>query len=316
MTSFNRYFAKFYTKEVVNTGSDSSGNFQATLPAQSEEAFRSSIIDKADNWVVAVERFEININGVPYYKAQQGPVVAGARTQFETVIVTDQAGAPLGAGSVVDLDFNSYSIPDTITKLNGVMSELIGSDTSAFSFSIDHEGFVRATSAANWLATRRLDLSNCPKMNAILGITTSQQDDALLYPPATTTAILSEFPRWDCGDQLDHLRITSNLPTTSDSIGQAKTNILTDLSFFESIGASRGYNDNIGTAGDPSSSWSQRQKVIYNPAERRYLNLRSSAPIDDISIACEYVGADGSEGIVALPVGASFTVKLGFFART
>lgn len=305
---------------MVNSGVDGSGQEQPSLRATITESFRSSLIDKADDWVVAVERFEININGIPYYPTQAGPAdpLTGARTVTETIIIRNLAGVVL---ETLFLTRSGFSIQDIVRKLNEDVVDanpLIGGGGAALnvvSFSIDHEGFVRFKFDATWLGLFQLDLSNCPRLNAILGLETVDQ----FTIPAGVLELISRCPRWDTGDDLDHLRITSNLPTVSDSVGQSKSNILTDLSFLEGIGAGFSYTGNLGTAANPpitSASYSQRQKVVYNPSERRYLNLRSSSPIDEIILECEFVKQDGTSQPVLLPRGAVFNIKLAFFSRS
>lgn len=311
MTSFNRYFAKFYTKERVNLGFDAAGNATQTIEAILQDSFRSSMIEKADDWVVAVERFEININGIPYYP--QGPVLGvGA---VETLTVTLIGGAAAEAPASFALNFDAFSIPDCITNLNLRATATGSVSMGATLFSIDHEGYTRITATVDWWQRYRFDFTNAPRMNRILGLNVTAEgqqaveDGGLGY-------LQSKSPRWDCGDDLDHLRIDTNLPTVSDTIGQAKSSVLTDLSFGAAIGASFPYQNATGLrAATPSANYSQRQRIIYNPQERRYLNLRSSAPIDDIQVTCEYVRQNGDAAIVPLPIGASFSVKLGFFNR-
>jgi hypothetical protein len=309
MTSFNKYRAFFFTKEVSNKGFDEAKENTPLKEARIRETFRSSIVDKADNYVLAVERFEIGLNGIQFYEAGRVLTQDGF-TAPERIEITDLATPPVIL-ETNNITFGTYSLPETIIELNKLM-QLGGVGSMGLAWSVDSEGFVRAKFNAVWLNTYRLSLTNCPLMNQILGVETTGQT---ALQGAGATEIKSLTPRWDMGDNLGHLRLTSNLPVVSDSVGQSKSNILTDLSFLNNIGASYGYTGAAPEFVDPSVSYSQRQKVVYNPAERRYLNLRSSAPIDDIDITCEYVRPDGTSAVVELPKGASFSVKLGFFSR-
>ena len=308
MTSFNRYRAFFYTKGVHNKGFDESKENTPLIEARIRETFRSSIVDKADNYVLAVERFEVGLNGIQFYEAGRF-LAADGFTAPERIEITNLVGVIQETNNIT---FGSFSLPETIIKLNELM-QTGGVESQGVAWSVDSEGFVRAKFNVVWLANNRLSLTNCPLMNQILGIETDTQD---ALQAAGATEIKSPFPRWDTGDNLGHLRLTSNLPVVSDSIGQSKSNILTDLSFLEGIGASYSYNAAAPEFVNPGVTYTQRQKVVYNPSERRYVNLRSSAPIDDIDITCEYVRQDGTSAIVELPKGSSFSVKLGFFSRT
>jgi len=301
-TSFNRYFAQFYTKETSNTGFDASGNPTDLIEARTQDFFRTSIIDKADDWVVAVERFEINPNAIPYYKRKL--------PEGEWIDIYNLPYPAAGVNTAVEVVFDSYSLPDTIKQLNTLMA-VAGAPADGLTFTIDAEGFVQVARDAAWILLYHLNLDRAPKLNAILGLDQSSLDIDI----AELTSA-SPVPRWDTGDNMDHLRITSNLPTVSDSIGQSKSNVLTDLSFFQNLGVTKSYAANGQTFDTTSVSYSQRQKIVYNPNERRYLNLRSSAPIDDITVECEYIEQDGTAHIVMLPRGGGFSIKLAFFKKT
>lgn len=297
MTTLARHPVFYATFSVVNQGVNAAGASTPLIPATITEEYRTPILAKADDYVCAVERFEISSNGVPYYQQAPPPL-----NVVETVTITDTAGP----NEDVLVTFSSFSLPDTINKLQALMSTNPFELSSQVRWTVDSEGFVRVLVETGFFMTKGIDLTNAPILNRILGLETDAAG-------ATDTELVSPFPRWDCGDQLNHFRITSTLPTTSDSVGQGKSNILTDLSFPDTISASYAYPADSSVFGAPSVSYTQRQKVIYNPADRRFLNLRSSAPIGDITLTCEFVRPGGSTSVVSLPKGGEFTIKLGFW---
>lgn len=284
------FYASF---TVINTGVDADQSGPTLLPAVVEQNYNSPIVSSAQDYILAVERFEININGIPFYDG------AG-----ETISVTN------GTDTLSLADMVTYSLPDTLEQVFELFQDAADVRWSLISLEINSEGFViwnlSDDAGGTFKSQYGFDFSGCPRLQGIFGMDLTQMADA------STSTMTSAFPRFDCGDQLSYLRITSNLPTVSDSIGQAKGNVLTDLYFGKNIGASAELTTG-GIFASKGISYSQRQKIIYNPQERRYLNMRSSRPIDDIRIECEYVKQDGSASIVLLPIGCEFTIKLGFW---
>jgi len=120
------------------------------------------------------------------------------------------------------------------------------------------------------------------------------------------------------GDRLGHVRISSNLGVTSDTIDQARSNILTDVAIISGINAS-GAQGFQTAPGDNDFGYSQRQKLIYDPKQRRYLNILYPQPIIQMDLAAYYVfiNDDGREEQfpILLFEGGEFSIKLGFYKR-
>jgi hypothetical protein len=281
--NFARLNTLYWTKELANTNHDTGKLIDADL----NETFTANLLEQASDWVVAVERFEVSCNAVPYYDG------AFNQESWDLYNIGDDWDDPLVA-PVQQMNIAglvSYSLHDTIQQLDdlfGAAGGFIGAGN--YSIRIDNEGIV-TLDRTNQAAYK----SKIPaKLNYILG----------LHDEVADNEWKSAYPRIGCGDELDHIRISSNLDLISDTIGQAKTNIVTDLSISASISS----NAN-------SFSWSPRDKVIYNAAERRYLIFNSSAPVQVIRLFVEYVQPDGTERKLQLPVGGVFNVKLGFYQR-
>lgn len=290
------FYASF---SIINTSFNAKGEETKIIDATIEQNYSTPIVGSAQDYITAVERFEININGIPFYDG------AG-----ESVTIDPFPTSILPLKNVI-----AYSLPDLIDQLNALFqSEGVALDVrfGLIKIELSPEGFVIWNLSDDLGGTFKSQYDiimglNAVRLQSIFGLNFDNMDDD------TTKTLSSSFPRWDCGDQLSYLRITSNLPTVSDSVGQAKSNVLTDLYFGKSIGASAGLKS--GDVFDARAiNYSQRQKIIYNPQERRFLNMRSAIPITDIRITCEFVKQDGTSEIVPLPEGCEFTIKLGFWS--
>ena len=283
--NFARLSTMYWTKEISNLQSDG-----ALVDADLDETFTKNLIEKANDWVVAVERFELSLNGVPYY--------GGVDNQEQIQIMTIVANGDDTQHSTINCYFNSYSLPDTLAQLTSVFA---------------NQGIASPAVAGNWKLTVNGE--------GFISFTSDNYDDHYPVWPAKLNYILGLFdnpgigiwssntPRWGCGDELDHIRIKSNLNIVSDTVGQEKTNIVTDLSIFTSQSAS-------GEAGDDKGySYSARDKLIYTPNTRRYLNFNSTAPIQVIRVFCEQITPDGTTKMIRIPHGGVFNIKLAFFHR-
>lgn len=140
-------------------------------------------------------------------------------------------------------------------------------------------------------------------------------------------------PRIDCGDQFNHILLTSTLPVISDTIESTESDVLTDISknstYAISINQPNRYNNgsyfNTDAITDPNgvnvgpngSSWVMdiRGKLIYQPYQKRLLDLISSESMRYLTITAFYVDNDGNAKKVKLPPGGTFQVKLGFFMK-
>jgi hypothetical protein len=283
--NFARFNALYWTSNLTNTNSDGS-----YVDADINETFTSNLLENGGDYICAVERLELNLNGVPYYDGEyEGESIEIRATGADGVNPVD------GLMQTINVTFKSYSLKNTIDQLNIMLAaEAVNSTTTlgAFVFSLDADGFVTLsrTNSTNFYTV----FPN--RLNQILG---------LYNEVAGETNWISGEPRWDIGDSLQHIRLTSNLNLVSDTVGQAKTNILTDLSV----------NSSLSASSNGGYSYSSRDKMIYTPSEHRYLNFNSSAPVQIIRIVAEYVQPDNTSRVVQLPVGASFNIKLGFYQR-
>ena len=269
----------YWTKTLFNSSSDS---IYATI----EETFSSPMIQKADSYVLCVERFEIALNGIPYYDSTRGEVIT---------LTNINSGEP----TELKLDQDAY----TLNELVDYISEQASTNnyqTAKFSIEIDSSGYIGIS-----LDYQDYTLQIPTYLNYVLGMETADT------PNENGSTWYSKYPRFDCGDEIDHIRLVSNLDLVSDNLGQAKTNIVTDVANPTSVSgsASSGLNPTYGY------TFSQRQKLMYVPYQRRFLNFSSPVPIQILRISCEYVRSDGTSSIIKIPRGGNFSIKLGFYKR-
>ena len=273
--NFARLNTIYWTKTLYN--SDSS----KTIEADINDTFSSNLLASMNDWVCAVERMEISTNAIPYYDGAY---------EKENVVIKDTDEATTGTNySLVSIV--AYSLADTITQLNTLFAGILV-------FTLGSDGTVTITKAGVAIG-KAVDFP--VGINTILGISNSTI-------PVADAAGVSSGPRFGLGDQLQQLQIRSNLNLVSDTVGQTKTNIVTDVSVAGIY--------NLTTAAGGGIGYNGRDKLVYVPTQRRWLNFNSNAPLQVLRIFCEYVRPDGTSRMVNLPLGGVFNIKLGFYQRT
>ena len=274
------------------TGSRESVDDVSPIEAEISQFLASPILAKSDEYVCAVERFELSLNAIPFYDG----MITG---RPEQILITNVEGDEL----YIDISFKSYSLLDTLRKLNTLLNEDDDEDDDIgpITFNLDTDGFITCSTPAFEFGITILFPTY---LNAILGFSDTS--------PASGSSIVSTFPRFGLGDNLKRIQITSNLGIFSDTVGQAKTNILTDIDIAGEFQSSVEVEltDVSGTA-----SYPPRSKLIVLPKERRYLNFSSPAPLQSILIRATYVDIMGRSQTVSLPKGGVFAIKLGFYKR-
>lgn len=304
----------YWTGQVYNDSADS-------VDAVITEQFNSALVEKCTDYVLAVERFEVNLNGVPFYDIDQN----------ETITFTyDLAGI---AQPPVVLNLNTmrdtYSMLQLIDGINrlilddGTMHSGEATQTATtftMALNIDDFGFVYFSwdlmTGANSVApvvpvaVTNMVITLGPVVNQCLGLEDGDLDEV---NDPDTGYYYSRYPRFDTGDLCEHVRLVSNLMLISDTSGQAKTNIVTDVAAISSYVTS---HDGLPVNGGATNfSFSQRQKLVYQPTQRRWLNFAAPVALTYISIWAEYVRPDGESVMIKLPRGAMFAIKLGFYYR-
>jgi hypothetical protein len=333
--SLGRIKPRYISLNTVNDTNDSS----ATIDAVIKENYGYEVIDKANSYVCAVERMEISLNGIPFYKRVKSEhndgqggmerIICHNRNvpnvdNYVNLYTQDQ----FNNGEIRDF-FNLKEILDQLSEIDfPLCSDIDGLDlngpTYRCEFTIDEQGYIRYSavpvdlgfagieqvvfSGAGYIEgsgpTLEQQIIFPPYLNMILG---------LGERPLVQQTIISDFPRFDMGDELAHILLVTSLPVISDSIGQELQQVLTD--FAPTSVYSGGYTINGNNLQATSLTLNSRQKLIYVPAEKRYLDLTSPFNIREIRIDAYYVTNYGKSLRVPLPLGGMFQVKIGFYTK-
>lgn len=339
--SLGKIKPKYISLSMVNDNNDSSSLIDAII----EENYGYEIIDKANAYVCAVERMEISLNGIPFYK--------GIKNQHNAT-----EAHPEGTGGLESITFynrnhlavrytinfftvgeieaggtqvNFYSLKSILDRLSTLQFDIIdanGNNTGVeytCRFRIDEKGYISYTSNpvevvnnhglelvvfnghGQTYSGNNLDQQiEFPKyLNMILGLGELQG--------VNESTIISDFARFDLGDELAHVLLATSLPVISDSVGQQLAQVLTDFAPTSSYGGSYTLNGNDLVASGVTLN--SRQKLIYVPAEKRYLDLTSPFNIRYIRIQAFYITNYSDNLVVQLPIGGMFQVKLGFYSK-
>lgn len=293
--NFAKLRVKYFTKTLRNP--ETADGTNPPINAEIIQNFNSAVIDNAQEWVIAVERFELNLNAIPFYDGQAGDVIS----------VVGIAAPYIGQAYDVDINFIAYSLPHFIELLNDQWQADATAPIGPVAVYLTNDGFIQLTHGT----MASLSITLTARINRVLGLHQSEFDT-----PAGLWQ--SRNPRWDTGDLLQHIRITSNLGLTSDTIGQTRSNVLTDLAVIKDLSASNGEGQQQNAA-TKTFSYSQRQKIQYDPRQRRYINILYPQPIINLQISAYYVYTDENnieqQKPVQLEEGMEFSIKLGFYKR-
>lgn len=295
-------FAKakpFYVSlSLINNSVDDNGRInyladtdaEETIDSQIVQYFNPPLVNDATDWICWIERLEISLNGVPFYLAEE-----------EKILVKDQNGV----NPDTEITFNEtvYTLSNLLTRLSAIVfTDPNGGGNFSCVFSLNKDGYI-TLKLLSGMSFNNLYFQFPRKLNLILGISRSVQ--------TAGTAAVSKYTRIDCGDHLVHIVITSSLPTASDTIGNVPLQVLTDFAPGSEYSSGLKYNEQDGLE---KSSWSvnTRQKAIYNPAERRFLDLNGGFNIQNIVVNAYYTDIDGNSRQIPLPLGGVFEIKIGF----
>jgi hypothetical protein len=278
----------YWTSTLYN----SSDNINEEIYAIVEEIFNQPLLYNAGSYKVAIERMEITTNNIPLY--------SGSDTDPESIILTDRGNNATYPAFLIE---SAYGLGDLLMYVEKqVNAAALGVTATAdpLDLSIESSGKILMEFQDN----DAFSITLPPRLNRILGLDTT---GFTLAPPYE---VASKYPRFDMGDELHLIRISSNLPITSDYAGQAKSNIITDVAVPSAF--SGGYANSIA---DDGVSMVSRQKLIYIPTNRRYLDILTPIPISNLRVTADYVMPDGTEVPVKLPPGGIFSLKLGFYTE-
>lgn len=323
MASYARIKPTYVSLSCINNGLtvDSGGPYDtATAPlyashgtvasgfidAEDMTDYNVPLVEKASDYVCAIERMELSLNGIPFFD--------GTTIPYEAITIRSRLnGALFGTRLITN---NAYSLPDLLTLLSNYSypdPNNLPLGTFRMIFSLGDTGAIRLDLVGTDFTNVQVEFPR--RLNLILGLTTNLVYQPNIAAPNQRTFMFSSIPRLDMGDDLQRIVITSNLPTNSDSIGNVRLPVLTDIG----IETGSRYNSNLVQNGYfyTNNSWNMalRDKLIYIPNERRFLDLIGDFPITNVQIGVYYVNLDGTHKKVQLPFGGIFTVKIGFYLK-
>lgn len=312
MSFLGRIKPKYITLNVMNDGTEGDTLMEAVIVKN----FNHDIIDDASKYVCAVERMELSVNAIPVYNCKN--TLLGGK--FEEIICTayDPNGTEIDR-DVWQVDDSFYGIDQLINYFNKIVFFQIRpyeNFTTTYkvriAMTMDANGFFilqmyTDQNNGNIILFDKIKLSFPTYLNYILGFAVQPDTNHSSY-------MYSAYPRLDCGDELNHIIISSNLPTVSDNVSGVMSNCLTDFAPPTVYQSSSGI-DNNGSLYLNGYSLNCRQRLIYTPTEKRYLDMISNLALREIQIRAFYVTPWGATNIVNIPIGGTFVIKLGFYEK-
>lgn len=284
-------------------------------------------INKLDNYVVCIERMEISLNAIPFYK--HDPQSQGD----EQIIFFNRADAPIGTYTLSE---NYYTLWDLQNKLSSVEYQMTlpiadpitGVITPTVILFNIYYGMDEIGRTVLDITSQTAAHVNAPKnfqnfyirfptyLNMILGFQKSNFDQLNTgNGPDWGGYATSFYPQLDCGDNLNHIYLTSTLPVISDSIQVVQSNVLTDTCPPSSYSPDTGYITGQYRLEGKGWTLNTRQKFIYIPQQRRYLDLIAPFSLRYLQLDCWYMSNDQTSSKVQLPPGGTFQIKLGFYQK-
>lgn len=279
MVDVSKTEVKYWTSSITNTTDE-----DQLLSV--EESFLYPFLDSASNYVLCVERFEVSLNSVPFYDNSRNEVIT-----LTTV--------PGGIITFLSLSRDCYSLMDLINVVNEAMSD--GDDFELTDeISINEAGLLTLC----WVKSSQYSILWPIYLGAILGLPNGVLD----------SMTNSTGSRFDIGDEIQGAELVSTLGVFSDTVGQSKINILTDVSFGQQFLVTVNATDSSVTQGEGIiTTFEERGRLIYEPTNRRYLMISDPRPLQLIQIRPYYRSIDGTNKIIPIPPGGVFSIKLGFY---
>lgn len=302
MTSYARlkpFYVSMSCRNNAKTDYSASTSADTTINATCKTQFNAAIVERASDFIIAIERVEISTNGIPFYDSTD--------TSVSHQIIVHSISNPVLVSQTATITENAYSLSHLLDILNKM--PLTNPNTMApfyAVFILTSDGFIKMTLPIG-LTFNDIVIELPQTLNNILGISLQKQLPGL-------STVRSTYPRFDMGDEFDHMIFRTDLPTYSDALGNAKLQVLTDLGIATQYSSSLAVNVD-GTFSDSGMVCNTRQKLVYTPSERRYLELVGDFPINNITVDAFYQNNNGELKRVPIPMGGSFEVKIGFYLR-
>jgi len=279
-------------------------NTNNLIEATVEKQFTRDIISDPSRFYVTVERFEINLNAVPFYSGG-----------FVKILTSVGGGGDPFNGAAIPL---CYSLRHLCREMNDIVVR--GGVYNNLQFQLDVTGKIVIQWDQNHSIYLVSDLNDIFGMNVaanpvvIGGISYEEITPPVPFVIGLVYSHESLYPRLDCGDELNHVIVTTTLPVNSDVIGQQLINVITDVS------VTIGYNSDFTLVNRAETGQAMsdppRGKLTYEPTQRRFSRMDSRAPIQNVKIEAWYSNHRGQLARVRLGRGMGFAIKLGFYRKS
>lgn len=266
------------------------GSRDGDIFCESEQNFKfSELVEKGSDYILSVERMKIPIQAIPMLES----IISAIR------LIPKGAFAPAQFDSI-----QSFSLYDFLNDVNAFFAGFIISLTPDGRIAIDFDGFSNYSILLNSVIADIFD------MDQVLGLTL-----------VGSNRIIGASPVFDRFDQLYKIQVESQLGLSGIqqeilNSGDVFRNLLTD--FILPSNYSMSYNGEIGIApnGEYSVTYNTRQDLEFNASSnRRFIMMRSSAPIQNIKVSVEAVYRDGTVHRIPLPPRTIFELKLAFWKK-
>ena len=270
----------------VNAVPDRTANVNQFAIADQEFSF-SNLLENASKYLVSVERFRVPIQTIPMYPQENG-----------TMLLTGAAPFPI------------FNAEDSFSLLNFI-NQVNDSDLAPFlTLTITNDGRLRLN-MTNVQQFTTLTMSNrFAQMFGIPGNIINPQN----------VIITGSAPVFDRFDQLSKINIVARAGLSNIQQEVVTTNIFRNLVTDFLVPSSSTITWTTRENGEPDADFSitdtVRQDIEFNSAsDRRFINMRGNAPIQNIQLEVEAVLRDGSQNRIVLPPNGILEIKLAFWRR-
>lgn len=262
----------------------------------------ANLIENAENYILAIERFRLPLTGIPMQRAIPQAIQ----------VVDGGTGAVV---AVLDLP-DVFSMNEFLVQLGVSGSGWTPLGASQFVFQLTESG--KMCIFGNWGPVGSgLFLRFNPILAAIFDM---PLEVGLNVGPGTI--IKGATVLFDRFDELYKIQIVAStgLSNIQQEIVTTNTfrNILTDFLIPSSFSMSYNSNADCTTIHDPaySLSYPVRQDLEFNDSSnRRWIFLRGGAPIQNVGLKAEGILRDGTVISIPLPPRSVFQAKISFWSK-
>lgn len=256
---------------------------------ESEQNFKfSQLLEKANDYVLSVERFQVPIQAIP---------------MLQTILAAIQLVPKTAVALQVFNSVQTFSIYDFLNSVNSFYGGFIVSMSPDGRFVIDFDDFTNYSILLDPLIADIFDM-----------------DQSIGLALVGTNRVIGASPAFDRFDQLYKIQISSELGLSGVQQEILSTdifkNLLTDFILPSTYVMS--YNGELGIApnGQYSLTYNTRQDLNFNASSnRRFIMMRSSAPIQNIKVSVQAIYRDGTTHNIPLPPRSVFELKIAFWKK-